>query len=159
MEKTMNKQKEHYRTISAYSSRVGAFKNENMVRDFKFTIDEPEKLGGTNHAPTPMEYILGSFNGCILIVIEMVAKEIPFTFSNLSAETHGELDRRGLAGTADVSPHFHRVKNKVIFETTESTEAIEQLKGIVKKRCPAYNLFHDTGIEIELDWKKTKTGD
>ncbi|MFA1820993.1 OsmC family protein [Virgibacillus oceani] len=159
MEKTINNQTKHYRTISAYSSRVGTFKNENRVRDFNFTIDEPEKLGGTNNAPTPMEYILGSFNGCILIVIEMVAKEIHFTFSNLSAETHGELDRRGLAGAADVSPHFHTVKNTVIFDTNESTEAIEQLKGIVKKRCPAYNLFHDTGIDIELDWKKTKNAD
>jgi len=159
MEKTVNEKKKHYRTVRAYSSRVGKFKNKNTVRDFNFTIDEPEKLGGTNDAPTPMEYILGSFNGCILIVIEMVATEVHFSFSNLSAETHGELDRRGLAGMADVSPHFHSVKNKVIIETNESTEAIEELKGIVKQRCPAYNLFHDTGIEIELDWKKTKTAD
>ena len=56
-----------------------------------------------------------------------------------------------------MSPHFHQVKNTVLFETKESANAIEELKDLVKKRCPAYNLFRDSGIEIELDWKKTES--
>lgn len=151
-----NRQNKNHRTIRVFTNKIGKFTNETNIRDFSFTIDEPEKLGGTNKAPTPMEYILGSFNGCILIVIEMIAEEIHFSINNLSAETHGILDRRGLAGTADVSPHFHQVKNTVVIETTESSESIAELKSLVKKRCPAYNLFRDAGIDIELDWKKAE---
>ncbi|GAB3806086.1 OsmC family protein [Virgibacillus kimchii] len=154
MKQTESRQNQNHRTIRASSNRIGKFANENNIRDFSFTVDEPEKLGGTNKAPTPMEYILGSFNGCILIVIEMIAEEIGFSFDNISAETEGILDRRGIAGTADVSPHYHQVKNVVFFETEESTESIAKLKSLVKQRCPAYNLFRDTGIEIKLDWKK-----
>ncbi|GGM42039.1 OsmC family protein [Paraliobacillus quinghaiensis] len=144
----------HVRAIHAYSNRIGALKNENKVRDFTFTIDEPEKLGGTNEAPTPMEYILGSFNGCILIVIEMIAKEMKFSFNGFTAETTGEIDRRGFLGTAPVSPHFQHVINTVRFDTDESIETINLVKKQVEKRCPAYNLFKDAGIEIELNWKK-----
>lgn len=154
MEQIKLENNKYHRTIYAHTERIGNFTNESKVRDFSFTIDEPEKSGGTNKAPTPMEYILGSFNGCILIVIEMIAEEGHFSFDHLSAETKGTLDRRGLAGTAGVSPHFHYVKNTVRFETKESNEAIARLKELVKKRCPAYNLFRDAGMDIELDWKK-----
>ena len=150
------KANKHVRSIHTYSNRISALKNENQVRDFTFTIDEPEKLGGTNEAPTPMEYILGSFNACILIVIEMIAKEMAFSFNGLAAETTGEIDRRGLQGTAPVSPHFQRVINTVRFDTDERIESIERIKKQVEKRCPAYNLFKDAGIEIELNWKKEK---
>ena len=60
--------KSELRNIKAKSKREGVFKNHNSVRDFTFLIDEPYKLGGSDQAPTPMEYVLGSFNGCILIV-------------------------------------------------------------------------------------------
>ena len=152
----MSHKNENIRKVYAQSKRVGPFKNENEVRQFSFLIDEPEKLGGTNQAPTPMEYVLGSFNGCILIVIEMIAKEIDFTFTNLYADTYGAIDRRGLFGTANVSPHFIEIKNTVYFETKESKAELEILKEKVKERCPAYNMMNDAGVVITLDWKLNK---
>ncbi|UVI29361.1 OsmC family protein [Paenibacillus spongiae] len=140
------------RTIRATSRRISRFKNDNEVRGFTFPIDEPVKLGGTDTAPTPMEYMLGSFNGCLLIVIEMIAKEMGLAVRDLQAESTGTVDRRGMFGTADVSPHFQEVRNAVVFDTDESSERIEELKERVKKRCPAYNLFKDAGIAIELNW-------
>ncbi|MCQ6557098.1 OsmC family protein [Paenibacillus mendelii] len=144
--------KTEIRTIRASSRRISRFKNDNEVRGFSFSIDEPVKLGGTDTAPTPMEYMLGSFNGCLLIVIEMIAKEMGIIIRDLQAESAGTVDRRGLFGTADVSPHFQEVHNTVLFDTDESLERIEQLKEQVKRRCPAYNLFKDAGIAIELSW-------
>ena len=147
------------RKIKASSKRVGSFKNENTVRDFAFTIDEPVKLGGTNEAPTPMEYILGSFNGCVLIVIEMVAKEIDFTFEQLQAESIGLIDRRGLKGIDNINPQFQEVVNTIRFETEENEDRLEELKAIVRRRCPAYNLFKDSGMQISLNWSKLKGGE
>lgn len=147
------------RRIKASSKRIASFKNENTVRDFVFTIDEPVKLGGTNEAPTPMEYILGSFNGCVLIVIEMVAKEINFSFKNLTAESVGIIDRRGLKGIDNVNPQFQEVVNTIWFDTEENEDRLEELKEIVARRCPAYNLFKDSGMLISLNWFKEKAGE
>lgn len=146
------------RNVKASSERIGVLKNVNTVGKFSFTIDEPVKLGGTDEAPTPMEYILGSFNGCILIVIETIAKEIDFAFHRLKSDSIGTIDRRGMKGIDNVSPHFQEVINTIWFETDESEHRIEELKEKVKDRCPAYNLFKDTGIPISLNWIKIKEG-
>ena len=147
-----NAVKSELRNVKAKSTREGVFKNQNTVRDFKFLIDEPYKLGGSNEAPTPMEYVLGSFNGCILIVIELIANEIEFSFRDLTSESVGTVDRRGMFGTADVSPHFQTVNNTIVFDTDESEERIQELKQLVQKRCPVYNLLKDAGIAIDLHW-------
>ncbi|MEI3605724.1 OsmC family protein [Pseudogracilibacillus sp. SE30717A] len=150
-EKTNSSNKNH-RKIIASCKRTGEMKSINTVRNFSFPIDEPIKLGGSDEAPTPMEYILGSFNGCILIVVETIAKEIGFTFKSLRSESVGTIDRRGMQGVDNISPHFQNVTNTIWFETTESVHRIPELKKLVQKRCPAYNLFLDAGINITLDW-------
>lgn len=140
------------REIKASCKRTGAMKNINTVRKFSFPIDEPVKLGGSDEAPTPMEYILGSFNGCILIVVETIANEIGFTFKSLKSVSVGTIDRRGMQGIDNISPHFQSVTNTIWFNTNESVHRIQELKELVIKRCPAYNLFHDAGINITLNW-------
>jgi uncharacterized OsmC-like protein len=58
-------------------------KSENVTKvvaetpgGFKITVDEPEKLGGTNEGPSPVEYVLAAFAGCLNVVGNMVAKEM-----------------------------------------------------------------------------------
>ena len=51
------------------------FRTDLDVRDFRFVTSEPEKIGGNNEGPTPMEYVLGALNGCLGVVVELVAKE------------------------------------------------------------------------------------
>lgn len=72
--------KSNLREIEAACERDGAFRNQNSVKEFTFPIDQSIKAGGTNEAPTPMDYVLGSFNGCVLIIIERVAVELGFSF-------------------------------------------------------------------------------
>ena len=146
------------REITAICERSGAVKNTNSVRNFNFLIDQTERTGGTNEAPTPMEYVLGSFNGCVLIIIERVANDIDFSFESLKGNTIGTVDRRGLLGVEGVSPHFQKVKNTIFLETKESEERIQELKKRVQKICPVYNLFKDAGVEIELNWFHQEAG-
>jgi len=54
--------KSELRNIKEISEREGVFKNQNAVRDFTFLIDEPYKSSGSDEAPTPMVYVIGSFN-------------------------------------------------------------------------------------------------
>lgn len=141
------------REINVHTEWKGAMQTEQQIRDFAFTIDEPTKLGGQNQAPTPLEYVLGSFNGCILVVIQLVAKEIEFAFSDIEIDSKGIVDRRGLFGEPDVPLYYTKVENNIKFITDESQDRIEQLKEIVKGRCPLFNLIKDAGVEIELNWR------
>ncbi|PTX64275.1 putative OsmC-like protein [Melghirimyces profundicolus] len=149
----MNKTSENQlRKVKASSSWLGKMKTRQYVRDFTFLVDEPEKLGGTNEGPTPLEYVIGAFNGCLLVVIEMVAKEQQFLFKDVVIESYGTVDRRGLLGIADVLPHFQKVVNNITFVTEETNERLDNLQAEVQKRCPMYNLLVDAGIDVQLNW-------
>jgi len=153
---TENQVDKHLRKIETSSKRIDYGKNVNYIRDFSFITDQSIKAGGTNEAPSPMEYVLGSFNGCVLVVIERIAAEIEFTFTHLSAKSIGTVDPRGTQAVNDISPHFKSVTNTIWFETNESDARINELKELVTNRCPALNLFLDADIDVSLNWIRTE---
>jgi uncharacterized OsmC-like protein len=128
------------------------YDNRIAVRDFAFQIAEPAKLGGSDAAPTPMEYVAGALSGCLSIVIEMVAAEQGLALSGIAVEAEGRVDQRGLFGTAPVSPHFEAVDVAVRLATTEPEVRLEPLKADVLRRCPVYNLLKDSGARVKIDW-------
>src|SRR5699024_7317543 len=117
---TENQVNKHLREFDASSERIGYGKHVNYIRDFSLVTDQTIKAGGTNEAPSPMEYVLGSINGCVLVVIERIANEIEFTFTHLSAKSIGTVDPRGTQAVNNISPHFKSVTNTIWFETNES---------------------------------------
>ncbi|MFD1707965.1 OsmC family protein [Siminovitchia sediminis] len=142
----------HLRKIKVHTDWKGNLQTEHFVRGFQFIVDEPKKIGGDNEAPTPLEYVLGSFNGCLLVVIELVANECSFQYEDIEIFSTATVDRRGLMGTADVSPYYQTVENEIIFYSKESEERLEELMEIVTERCPVYNLLKNAGVEIQLNW-------
>jgi uncharacterized OsmC-like protein len=128
------------------------------VRDFRFVIAEPEKLGGNNEGPTPMEYVLGALNGCLNVVIELVAKERGIALRSLHVSSSGRVDQRGLFGTADVSPHFQSVDVAVTGTATASASQLADLQQTVLRRCPVYNLIRDSKTRIDITWNVKAEG-
>lgn len=140
------------RKVRAVTEWLGGTKTRQRVRDFSFIVDEPEELGGRDAGPTPLEYVMGAFNGCLLVVIECVAREQQFHYEDVVISSYGTVDRRGLFGTADVSPHFQEVVSDLQFASSESEERLQLLQEEVTKRCPMYNLYADAGIRVHLNW-------
>lgn len=140
------------RTVRASGSRNGAFRTDVGIRDFDFIIDEPEKLGGKNLAPTPMEYVAGALGGCFNVTIEMVAKDQAFSLNDLDIYCEGVVDHRGLFGTADVSPHFQSAKVDIYLATDEPDGRRSELEQESLVRCPVYNLIKDSGAPIDVNW-------
>src|SRR5690625_3164206 len=144
------------REIETTSERISYGEDVNYVRDCSVVTDQSIKAGGTNEAPSPMEYVLGSFNGCVLVVIERIADEIEFTFTHLNAKSIGTVDPRGTQAVNNINPHFKSVTNTIWFETNESKARISELKELVTNRCPALNLFLDAGVDVSLNWIRTE---
>lgn len=137
------------RTRGTWTGKLGT---DITVRDFTFATAEPVPLGGDDSAPTPMEYVVGSFLGCIAVVLELVAKEWDVTIDSLELEAIGTLDRRGFAGTADVSPHFQSLTGTADVETDADEETFRAIIADVERRCPAFNLFRDAGVPPAITW-------
>lgn len=140
------------KTVRAEGRWKGQYRNDLAVREFSFTTAEPEKIGGRNEGPTPIEYVAAALNGCLGIVIELVAKERGILPDDLKIESAGLVDQRGLFGTANVSPHFQSIDIAITLASPAPNEQIEGLKRETLKRCPVYNLVRDSGAQVSVAW-------
>lgn len=145
------------RTVRASGKRNGAFRTDVGIRDFEFLIDEPEKLGGKDLAPTPMEYVTGALGGCFNVTLEMVARDQDFGLDDIDIYCEGVIDHRGLFGTADVSPHFQSAKVDIYVATDEPEDRRSAFEQESLTRCPVYNLIKDAGTPVEVTWFYNQT--
>jgi len=146
------------KTVRAEGEWKGNYRTDLDVRDFRFIIAEPEKIGGKNEGPTPMEYVLGALNGCLNVVIELVAKERGFELRNLHISSSGLVDQRGLFGTADVSPQFQSVEINIKGVVVASGSQLGEFQHAVLKRCPVYNLIRDSKARVDVNWNLEAEG-
>ena len=124
-----------------------------QVRGFEpFYTAEPEQAGGDNSAPTPMEYVIAALNGCLAVVIQTVAEEQSFQLDGAAFDSKGLIDQRGVEGTAGVSPQFQEVTAEIRLQTPEPPNRLDALKDEVLRRCPAFNLLRDSGIDLQVRW-------
>ncbi|WP_215142905.1 OsmC family protein [Exiguobacterium qingdaonense] len=117
-----------------------------------FVVDEPERLGGTNMGPNPLEYLLGALSSCTTIMIAYVAQDLSFEYEGVEFGTEGTLDPRGFQGMEGVRTYFESVHMKIILDTTESDERIAELRKGVEARCPIHNLMHAADVTMTAEW-------
>lgn len=145
--------KESILTLRASSRLAGNVGSQVRMRDFTVTADEPADLGGDDRGPTPMEYALGSLVSCMTVMIRLIAAEKEIRVDDVAFEVEGDLNLRGLTGTAPVRPDFLEVRGTVWLDTPEEPGRIAELRDEVYRRCPVYNLFRRAGIPVRLEWR------
>ena len=155
-------QPQRFKRVRARATRNGSMRTESMrtgvrIRDFTYAVDEPTATGGTNTAPTPMEYLAGAVNSCITVVIETIANELDIGLQHVHTETVAHMDPRGFNGVADISPHFHDYTLHVWVACDASDDQRRVLAEQTERRCPAFNLLCDTGLPVELQWQFSAT--
>lgn len=140
-------------TLHIEGKLESGLKNAVSVRDLPaFFVDEPERLGGTNTGPNPLEYLLGALSGCTSIIASYVAKEQGFAYDGLEFSCEGTLDPRGYQGVEGVQTYFQTVHINILIDTQESEKALEKLSDEVDKRCPIFNLLKDAGVKVVSNW-------
>ena len=128
-----------------------------QVRDFPpVPVDEPDSLGGSNTAPSPLELALVSLASCDGVIINGVATAIKFDYSRVEfeVEVEGQIDVRGPKGVKGIRPYFETVTMTIRVTTPESAERFAVLKTNVEHRCPVMNLFRDAGVELDVTWER-----
>ena len=112
-------------------------RTEVKVRDFTFNVDEPEKLGGTNTGPNPVEYQLGSLAGCLNVTAYMIAKEMGFVIESMNIKIEGNLDPLSFLGKKpDVRAGFKEIRVYFDVKTSASSDVLTQWTEAIEKRCP-----------------------
>jgi uncharacterized OsmC-like protein len=123
-------------------------KFEGKVRDFNITVDEPENFGGNNDAPTPVEYILAGYAGCLNVVINLIAKELGILMHSLEINISGEINPDKLMGISNKErAGFKSLNVDLHIKSNGLPNDLQKLLAQVKERCPVNdNLLNTTPI-------------
>lgn len=125
------------------------------VRHFPEMItDEPDSMGGTNTAPSPLETTIAALVGCDGVIINGVANAMRFEYTGVDFDCSSQIDARGPKGVPGIKPYFEKVDLKITVYSDESDDRFEKLKFNVENRCPVMNLMKDAGVELTADWIK-----
>jgi len=118
----------------------------------RFTVDEPEALGGGNAAANPVEYALAALGSCQAITYRFWAARLGVALDTVHVEVEGDLDVRGFFGLDDtVRPGFGAVRLHVQLSGPERPERYQELADAVDAHCPVLDLFaHPVPVQREL---------
>lgn len=143
---------EHLHKFAVEARSESSTKAVVETRDFEFVVDEPEPLGGTDEGPNPVEYLLGSWAGCLNVVANLVAQERDITIDSLEISIEGDLDPRAFQGVSDEErAGYQEIRVRIDAETDADEEELQKWIEAVERRCPVGdNIQNATPTEIEL---------
>jgi len=138
--------------FNAASQGKDGLHRQVKIRGFDVEVDEPPTLGGTDRAPSPVEYALVALATCQEITYRLHADSLGIPLKDVSVQLEGELDLRGFFGAAKgVRPGFLNIKGSVSFDSTASAADLQRLKSVVDAHCPVLDLFNNaTPVQISI---------
>ncbi len=103
-------------------------------------------------APSPIEYLLAGYAGCVNAVGSLVAKELKIDYKSLQVDVSGDINVDKFYGReTDARAGFNRLKVIIKLDAEISKKQLENWLEIVESRCPVYdNLVNATPIEVDL---------
>ena len=125
---------------------------EGKVRQFSIAVDEPENFGGKDSAPTPVEYILAGYAGCLNVVVNLIAKEMNIAIQHLEINITGNINPEKLLGISDKErAGFKSLNIQLDIKSDASKEMLQKLLNQVNERCPVNdNLANTTHVNYSI---------
>jgi len=137
------------------SSQKDGLYSEVMIRDHALGVDEPEKLGGADKGPNPVELVLAALGTCQEITYRAYATALDIPLDHVSVKLEGHIDLRGFFGVDDsVRPGYNAIKGTVHIVSSADKETIETLRGAVNAHCPVLDIItKPVRVDLEIDLK------
>lgn len=125
-----------FMTFKATVKSLGGLAVEAESRGFKFVLDEPEEMHGTNKGMNPVEALLCSLGACQTILANAFAKGMGIDLQDFKVELEGDLDTDGFMGLSDVRPGYSEIRFHMYFKSSSPEEKIHEFVEFIEKRCP-----------------------
>lgn len=113
--------------------------------------DEPTKLGGTDHGPSPYDLLLASLGACTSMTLRMYAdrKELPVESIEVRL-SHAKVHKTDAEGIEDKkSPKIDQITREIVIEGDLTEQQRERMLQIAD-RCPVHRTLHS---EIDIQSK------
>ncbi|MDH2414854.1 OsmC family protein [Nocardioides sp. CER19] len=142
---------------SVYSDFHGAMQELQHRQETVVESDHPEVLVGTDHGPTPVEYLLHAIAACITSGLVNVASARGVSLTKVCSTVTGDIDLRGILGLSDdVRNGYSGIA--VSFEIEGDADE-ETLRGIVeqsRRRSAVFDaLTNPTPVQVDVVARRT----
>src|SRR3954454_927360 len=98
----------------------GAKQEMTHREPFTFDADHPPVLVGSDHGPTPVEYLLHALAACLTAGIANVAAARGVTLTEVSSTVEGDIDLLGILGLSDeVRNGYQQIRVHVVLEADD----------------------------------------
>ena len=138
--------------FSIKGESINSTKLEVKARQFSFIVDEPPAFGGNDDGANPVEYLLGSYAGCLNVVFHLLAKEEGIQINSLKIKVSGDIDLSRLFGSSRFNrAGFQSINVDFNINSDANEAAINELISKVKSRCPVNdNLSNVTQLNYSV---------
>ncbi len=132
----------------------GAGQEMQHQHDTELVFDHPAVLVGTDHGPTPVEYLLHAIAACLTAGVANVAAARGVALTKVSSTVEGDVDLLGILGLApDDSVRNGYEQIRVTFHVEGDADE-QTLRGIVeqsRRRSAVYDaLTNPTPVVIDV---------
>ncbi len=146
-----NKEESDKQFISKYiavSEQISNVRVRTSINGHYIETDEPESLGGSNKAPSPVDLLFAAIANCLEVSGLMYLGLSNLKIKSLKVQVEAYFDKRcalingPMAGLYDIS-------YKWFVETDENLKKIEKILAKVEKTCPVVGSLkrnHDDDI-------------
>jgi uncharacterized OsmC-like protein len=131
------------KTITINSIWKGKMRVEGEAGTHTMVIDQPEKMGGSDAGPNPLEYFLLALGGCLGTVAAIIARQERIDLRDFSVEIEGDYDVDFLMGkTEEGRAGFTQIREKVFIDADMTDAEKEAFFKKVSARCPVTDSIH-----------------
>ena len=130
----------------------GAMQELRHKADTVLEFDHPEVLVGTDHGPTPAEYLLHAIAACLTAGIANIAAARGVDLTKVTSTVEGDIDLLGILGlSGDVRNGFQQIM--VSFRLRgDDPEKLREVVERSTKRSAVYDIItNGVPVAIEVD--------
>jgi uncharacterized OsmC-like protein len=127
--------------IHTHNQNVGS---KEVIKNFNFTIDEPEELLGSNAFPTPQDYLLGGLAGCMMVGFVVGASAKGIELQSVELRVKGNLNLRGFLNIDSSAPvGFEQIEFNYVVEGSGTQDDYDEIIRHVRQFSPNYRTITD----------------
>ncbi len=143
---------ESIKTVKVSASGLDGWVIKTIAGKHTVLVDQPQSMGGSDSAPTPLEYVFIALGSCLVTVAKIVASQKRINLRKVDVEISGDINLAVLRGQErNERAGFRSIDVKVKIDAELSKEEKMEFLHEVDQRCPVSdNLLNTTPINLSL---------
>ncbi len=139
---------------STFSDFFGATQEMTHQSPTDVDSDHPAVLVGSDHGPTPVEYLLHAIAACLTAGIANVASARGVTLYSVTSHVEGDLNLLGILGLSpdgSVRNGYERIKVSFDVQGDADEDTLRAIVEQSRRRSAVYDvLTHGTTVDVDV---------